>query len=108
MPPENPSADELVRLTGQVNDLANRLLLTEQERSYILKKAGMQAHGEQSSKDLERLGESVGPHIQMLLEELVEVRWKDGAFLGYGSEEIDRIRQGLEETRLMDWNLSGL
>ncbi len=68
MSQEYPSQGLLKRITGKLNDVASRVGLLEDERSFLLKCAGMKLHGDKQSQGLETLRDLVGPFTAELLE----------------------------------------
>lgn len=106
MSSEYPTTSDLERIAGQINEMASDLALTEDERSYLLKKAGLKAHGEESSKELDRLAENVGPCTQMMLDEVIERAYIGQEFIGYHQDMLDVIRMSIDDTRSDDLNYS--
>jgi len=102
MSPEYPTNAELERITGQMNELAGRLLLTEDERSLFLKKTSLILHGENESRELESLRGLAGHSTSGLLEGWLEIH--SGKYLSGELDPAELIILGekLRESRRDD------
>ena len=108
MSPEYPTNAELERITGQMNELANQLLLREDERSLILKKVGLILHGEGESRELERLQELAGHNTSGLLEGWIELHWRIYLSGGLDDIELQKLREEIRDSRSEDDTLREL
>ncbi|OGM03110.1 hypothetical protein A2115_03405 [Candidatus Woesebacteria bacterium GWA1_41_8] len=102
MSAEYPTEGQLEYASGQANELANRLLLTEDERSLILKKVGLILHGETESKELEELIHLAGLNTSGLLEEWLELHFEAYLFGDLDPNEPIILGEGLRYSRNED------